>query len=138
METERLMENLEEKREFQRYGVKEGNPAFVAIRPTFLKLGALRDASLSGLGFKYALTGEQEPLSDKEAHIEIDLFVSGNGFYLPNVKCKLAYDRFSEGSSSQFITGLHFRECGLKFHDLTDEQKEQIDVFLRDYTAGSA
>ena len=75
MGVEMLNENLEERRQFERYSVKEFHPAFVAIRPTFLKLGSLKDASLSGLGLRYTLMEKQEPFTGKETHIEVDLFV---------------------------------------------------------------
>ena len=127
------MQSFEEKRKFKRYEGKEGHDVFVAVRPAFVRIGALKDISLSGLGFKYSITDEHTPLSDKEAPVSIDLFVSNNGFYLSNLKCKLAYDKFEESYSF-----MQFRQCGLAFHDPTPQQKEQITHFLEHYTMGSA
>jgi len=134
----RSVKNFEERREFKRYEGRDNNIPFVAVRPAFTKIGALKDASLGGLGFKYALMEGQEPLSGKETLVNIDLFLSNNGFYLPGLKCKLAYDKLVENDSWSFTTGMQFRQCGLEFGEITQEQKEQIDVFLKHYTVGSA
>jgi hypothetical protein len=132
------MKNFEDMRKFKRYEGRDDKAAFVAIRPAFTKIGALKDMSLSGLGFKYSLREQEKPLSDKEDPISLDLFISNNGFYLPNLKCKLAYDKFAKNGSWLSPSGMHFRQCGLKFDEPTEEQKEQINVFLRDYAVGSA
>ena len=130
------MKNFEEMRKFKRYESRGHNAAFVAIRPAFTKIGALKDISPSGLGFKYSLMKGQQPLSGKELPISIDLFISKNGFYLPKLKCKLAYDKFGENGSWSFISGMQFRQCGLEFDEPGVGQKEQINVFLKHYTEG--
>ncbi len=128
------MKNSQERRQFRRHKRRDENAAFVAIRPDFTKVGALRDISLSGLGFKYPLMEGQQPLLGKEIPIGIDLFISNNGFYLPKLKCKLAYDRSGENDSWSFISGMQFRQCGLEFDEPGVGQKEQINVFLKHYT----
>jgi len=45
----RSVKNFEERREFKRYEGKDNNVPFVAVRPAFTKIGALKDASLGGL-----------------------------------------------------------------------------------------
>lgn len=130
------MESSDEKRRCRRYGTTDGTQAFVVVRPQFKKLGALKDVSLCGLGFQYVLMDGQKPLSDKSAPVKIDLFISNNGFYLPKVSCKLAYDRLVE---NEFSAGcMRFCHCGLEFDEITEEQTNQINYFLAQYTVGSA
>ena len=136
LEKEISMNQIEERRQFKRYQVKQDNSAFVAIRPLFQRLGMLKDVSLSGVGFKYVLREDLDPISETDASFNVDLFVSGNEFYLPGVPCKLAYDRPSRESASPFTVDLNYRECGIKFEKLTKSQKDEITHFLEKYTVG--
>lgn len=129
--------NFNERRKFSRYAPADEKQAYVAVRPLFRKIGALKDVSLSGLGFRYALLNGQKPLVDKSAPVKIDFFVSNNGFYLPKVNCRLAYDRYVENASPTGW-GVQYCHCGLEFDEITEEQKKQIKVFLEKYTTGSA
>ncbi len=131
--------NIRERRKCRRYRGCEDKAAFVAIRPDFRKLGRLEDVSLSGLRFKYTIMDEQNPLEGNGTHLSIDLFVSKHDFYLRNLKCRLAYDKFVM-HQSPFTSDLQFRYCGLKFDfdELTEDQKDQIDLFLKNFTAGYA
>ena len=129
-----------ERREFPRYRCKDDKAAFVAIRPAFKKVGKIRDVSMNGLGLEYTLMDEQEePLVCGEKTVSVDLFVSNSGFYLPDIKCLLAYDKGNE-PLSPFCLDVRFRQSGLKFDFdvMTDEQKEMISLFLKHYTAGEA
>lgn len=129
-----------ERRKSPRYRCRDDKEAFVALRPSFKKVGKVKDVSVTGLGFQYTLMDEQEePLSFGERNVSIDLFVSNNGFYLPDLKCQLAYDRANE-PLSPFSFHVKFRQSGLEFDfaQMSDEQKEMIKLFLRDYTAGEA
>ena len=133
-------QRLNEKREFPRYKSCIDKDVFVAVRPAFKKLGKLKDVSMNGLGFTYALMDAQEKLlSDNERSLHVDIFVSENGFYLPRLKCKLAYDKHCP-NHSEFFVAMQLRRVGLKFDsdEITDEQKEKIQLFLKHYTAGEA
>ena len=129
------MEDYEERRECERYLTRDDKSAFVAIRPTFQKIGGLKDISLGGLGFIYALMDGHEPLSQKD-YVSVDLFVSGNGFYLSSMQCRLAYDTLDENQSGAITPGIQFRRCGVEFDEPTLAQKEKIQHFLDNYTVG--
>jgi len=128
---------LRERRQCKRYRSKEEASAYVAIRPTFHHIGSLRDASLAGLGFHYSVTGDKKPLSEAKAPIDVDLFVGNNGFYLPRIKCRLAYDRPAKIQPS-FALDMEYRECGVAFEAPTPDLRAQIGLFLEHYTAGEA
>lgn len=131
------MEAYEEKRESTRYRCREDQMAYIAIRPAFKKIGTVMDVSRGGLGFMYNLLKDQEPMSE-DSFLSIDLFMSNTRFYLRNVKCRLAYDRFEQNRSWAFYSGMQFRQCGLEFDvdELTAEQKEKIQLFLENHTVG--
>jgi len=131
------MEDFRERRQCKRYRSKEAAGAYVAIRPTFHHIGSLRDVSLGGLGFHYSVTGDKKPLSEAKAPIDVDLFVSNNGFYLHRIKCRLAYDRRAKVQPT-FPVDMEYRECGVAFEAPTPDLSAQIELFLEHYTAGEA
>jgi len=105
---------------------------FVALRPEFVKLGKLTDISSSGLCFEYISKGDVEPGSDE---LEMDMFISGNGYYLPNVPCRLVYD-VKINKEMTFMAGLEYRRCGLQFARLSDKQIDHLEHYLTNYTSG--
>ncbi len=126
---------FEERRECRRYECKADKTAFVAVRPSFKKIGALKDISRGGLSFRYLLSEDNESTVDCDGNVHIDLFVSNNGFYLQEIACKLAYES-PVHPESPFLVGPEFRDCGLKFEDLTEEHQQKVEHFLRCYTTG--
>lgn len=105
---------------------------FVALRPEFNKLGRLLDINRQGLCFRYL---SRESTLESAASLSIDMFVSDNGYYLPNIPCKLVYDKKVKQRQRQvFDIGLEYRRCGLKFVQLTRQQSDQIDLYLSEHT----
>jgi len=103
---------------------------FVALRPEFSTLGKLLDINRSGLCFLY-LTKEA-PVDTPEA-ISIDMFDDTDGYYLPNIPCRMVYDEKSK-TDMTYITGLEYRRCGLRFDRLSPEQKEHLERYLKEHT----
>jgi len=103
---------------------------FVAVRPEFNRLGRLINISRSGLCFQYM---EKEAGKDDSAFIEIDLFVSQNGFYLPGVPCRVIYNRVIEESVRSFRS-LAYRRCGLHFDELHRDKADQLEIYLNFHT----
>ena len=109
---------------------------FVALRPDFARLGKILDISKGGLCFRYiASTDEADKVKDATA-MDIDLFLSRNGYYLAGVPCKLIYDRKKEKGSPVPIN-LEFRLCGLQFGELTKGQTNLLEFYLSNHTADS-
>ena len=119
----------QERREKERRQPKA--TTFVALRPEFIKLGKLKDISSSGLCFEYIAKGEVSPGRDS---IEMDMFISGNGYYLPNVPCRLVYD-VKKTKEMTFMVGLEYRRCGLQFTRLSEKQMGQLEYYLTHHTA---
>ena len=104
---------------------------FVALRPEFVKLGKLMDISRSGLCFEYIAKGEVGMGSNS---IEMDMFISGNGYYLPNVPCRLVYD-IKTHKEMTFMVSLEYRRCGLQFTRLSEKQMDHLEYYLTHHTA---
>ena len=102
---------------------------FVAVRPEFARLGKLLDISKGGLCFQYM--SEEDQKGDGTL-LKVDVFISQNGYYLPRVPCRVIYDtKIKKGMIS--TTGLKLRRCGLKFEGLTEEQADQIELYLKSH-----
>lgn len=118
----------DERREKERRQPKA--TTFVALRPDFVKLGKLLDISSSGLCFEYIAKGDVVPGSDD---LEMDMFISGNGYYLPNVSCRLVYDVRTRQEMT-FMVGMEYRRCGLQFARLSEKQMDQLEHYLMHHT----
>ena len=108
---------------------------FIAMRPTFEKLGKLLDINEDGLCFQYmAQIAVQRDHAEKEAPVEIDMFMGNKEYYLPRMPCAMVYDKQLEESMT-FQIGLEYRRCGLKFKEFTKAQGDKLDFYLKKHTA---
>ena len=120
--------------------------AFAVLRPHFTKLGRIQDISGGGLAFEYiAYEGQKEDSSG------IDIFLSGDHFYLTRIPCKIAYDikiaeryqtsigriETSIGRIETSIDRIEKRRCGLQFGELAEEQAAKLEFFLKNHTRGT-
>ena len=122
--------NDAERREEERFRPKKRT--FVVFKPQFLKLGKVLDISAGGLCFQYL--AKEDQLKDAPA-IEADIFMSDNGYYLPDVPCKLVWDTEAKEKMT-FPIGFQNRLCGLQFLKLTKEQQNKLEHYLQVHTAG--
>jgi hypothetical protein len=110
-------------------------PAF-AISPTeFEKTGRISDISRGGLGYKYL---PPLCLDEGSQEIGIAILMSRTEFFLSRIACKLIYDFQVVEDGYTINYGMGYRRCGLQFSDLTAEQIEQLEFFLRNYITGPA
>jgi hypothetical protein len=119
-----------ERRKYVRFFAEDNT--FAALRSEFKKVGKVVDISIRGLGFSYI----SEIAEDDSAMLysQADIFISGNGFHLSNVPCKVVYDiSTSTPSEGSFI---QMSRCGLHFGDLTESQSEQLKFLLENHTKG--
>ncbi len=119
-----------ERRKYVRFLAE--NNTFAALRSGFNKVGKINDVSLKGLGFSYL----SEVAEDNSATLysQVDIFISGNGFHLSNVPCKVVYD-ISGSTPVEGILVQMFR-CGLHFKELTESQSELLEFFIKNHTKG--
>ena len=109
------------------------NTAFAALRPHFTKLGKIKDISREGLAFQYIAHEEQ-----KRDSSDIDIFLSGDRFYLSRIPSEIIYDIKIVEENHIFVDAFETRRCGLLFGALTQNQAAQLEFFLENYTTGTA
>jgi hypothetical protein len=120
-----------ERRKFTRFLAQD--KAFAVLRPHFTKLGKIKDISGHGLMFEYvAYEGQKEDSSG------IDIFLSGDLFYLAKIPCEIRYDIKIAERYQTSIDRIERRRCGLQFGELIEEQAAQLEFFLKNHTTGTA
>ena len=120
-----------ERREFIRF-LAQGT-AFAVLRPHFTKLGKIKDISEGGLAFQYvAYKGQNEESS------AIDIFLTGNRFYLGRIPCKIRYDIKLDERYQIPIDRIERRRCWVQFGQLTEEQGDKLAFFLKNHITGTA
>ena len=120
-----------ERRKYVRFLAKD--VSFAALRNGFKKVGKISDISIGGLGFSYL---SEITEIDVAGHIsEVDIFLSGNGFHLSNVPCRIVYE--APGSTPNEGFFVRMSKCGLMFGELNGSQLEQLELFIENYTTGS-
>ncbi|NOQ47186.1 MAG: hypothetical protein GQ559_11050 [Desulfobulbaceae bacterium] len=107
-----------DRRRHQRFRVKDGALAFLGTVP-----GTIVDISESGMTVHYVVL-EKEP----ERSLRLDIFFSGNDFYLPDIPSELVSD-MSSLPDTPFST-LRVKRLGIKFGELTGKQKDKIKYFI--------
>ncbi len=115
-----------ERRVFDRY--VPSDLVFTTFRPTFDRMGRIKDISKGGLAMEYTLLEEKPDLEEK---VVIDIFNNEKKYNLFNVPCHVIYDRrVNDGEG--FLTTIETRRCGLKFEDLKPEQTAQLEMVLKE------
>ena len=112
-------------RKHNRYKVKEG--AFAVIKDNTHTLGQILDISRGGLAFKYIPDGEQ-----LEGLCKLDIFFSGRGYRLKDIPFITVSDRAIENQNS--FSSIRIRRCSVKFNDLKNKHKAQLNNFIHRHT----
>ena len=115
-----------ERRQFTRYLAQDD--AYAVLGGDFAKVGKVCDISLNGLAF----TSPAEKISH-DTFTHVDIFLSNNGFHLPDVPCNIVYDVKEHTSGSMEISPYR---CGLSFNVLQEEQQNKLEFFINNYTTG--
>ncbi|MBU0991289.1 MAG: PilZ domain-containing protein [Proteobacteria bacterium] len=110
---------------YKRYPVRNGVVAF--METVVNKLGHVEEISKGGMSFRYMQIGDDLYLSDT-----INLFFPRYDFNMNRIPIKLITD-IEEFNPSQFRT-VTMRRCGVQFLELSDDQNQKLDYFIRNYT----
>jgi hypothetical protein len=107
----------------------------VALRNGSTKIGKVKDRSIGGLSFEH--------IYDEHLNLEPlkkEVFLWASAFSLSKIACRVVYDipigtpPEYESLPIRFIT----RRCGVQFGTLSEDQRTQLDFFLKTYTKGTA
>ena len=110
--------------------------SYLALGERFSKIGKIVDISVAGLAFIYMSDSENQ----KQEHAECAIFMSDNQFHLRGIPClvvsDILNDRTDESNNILFPAISH--RCGLKFRELSIDQKKNLEFFLKCYSIGLA
>ena len=122
-----------ERRHLQRFLAKEN--AFAAVGRKYSKVGRIKDISFGGLAMEYIVGEDSHNNSSK-----VDIFLTGNVFHLYNVPCRLVYDIeiHVPHVNNKYVKILTTKRCGLQFKEFTEDDMEQLKLFLETHTTNSA
>jgi hypothetical protein len=120
---------LSDRRRSKRYQAKDGTFAVFVTRKD--KLGQIKDISMRGLSFRYV----------NDDHItaaagELKIIIAGFGLFLDKVNVETITD--FEVINGFSVSPLKMRQTGIKFIDLSPEQKFQLGRFIRNHTLGES
>ena len=120
-------EKRKELRKHKRVYAQHGAVAALEESKSSLKIGLIANISKGGLAFNYI--GKKEKISGWH---KADIFLSSKRFYLKEVLFKATSDFYID-PQTPFSTVL-MKQCGGEFGELTEEQKSQLDYFLKNHT----
>jgi hypothetical protein len=98
-----------------------------------LRVGSIKDISMGGLALRYP---SRKDLDSEPSYI--DIFIPQDEFYLPRVLCRVVYDIALNKSYGNpgFVSSYVTKQCGVKFQQLSTDEIDQLNLFLRKHTAG--
>ncbi|MGA8178757.1 MAG: PilZ domain-containing protein [Desulfobacterales bacterium] len=113
-----------ERRSHERYQVQQG--IYALLKNGASKLGQIINISSGGLAFMYINHEKQigEP-------VEVDIFISGNGYFLKGIPCK----KISDIHVDNFVpfSTFEMRQQGVQFGEMSHGQADQLDAFIKQY-----
>jgi len=104
----------------------------VALRNGFTKIGKVKDIGRGGLSFEHIY--ENSTAEVPEAHVSLWV----NKFFISDVPCRIVYD-ISVSTPEEYSTlaiRLATRRCGVQFETLAEDQRAQLDFFLKTHVHG--
>ncbi|KPJ76966.1 MAG: hypothetical protein AMJ54_09890 [Deltaproteobacteria bacterium SG8_13] len=120
---------LSDRRRSRRYQAKEGTFAVFVTRKD--KLGQIKDISMRGLSFRYVNDDRIAAAAG-----ELKIIIAGYGLFLDKVSAETISD--FEVINGFSVSPLKMRQTGIKFVDLSPEQKFQLGRFIRNHTLGES
>lgn len=117
-------EKAVERRCHERFQVQQG--VYALLKNGSSKLGQIKNISKGGLAFMYINDGEQ--LHDPT---EVDIFLSGYGFFLKGIPCK----KISDIHVDNFVpfSTFEMRQLGVQFGEVSLQQLTHLDTFIEKY-----
>ena len=120
-----------ERRRFVRFQLK--TPTYAALGHNFDKVGKVKDISVDGFAFEY--------ISDQTsvgAMTQADLLLVDEDIHLSKVPCTVAYehDLRKHDTLRRFGRPLVTRRCGVKFGNLEENQRKQLEYLITKHTSG--
>lgn len=122
-----------EKRKNVRFFVRED--VIVAFRNGFNRIGKVKDISMEGLSFEHIYDEDSNWV-----HSNRNIVLWVNDFNMSKIPCRVVYNipigipSEYDSLTIQFIP----RRCGVQFETLAENQRAQLEFFLKNYTKEKA
>jgi hypothetical protein len=112
------------------------NNAFISLGSAFTCVGSIRDISMSGAAFEYLAFRDAQPFSAES----VDIFICGTYMHIANMPCRIVYEKsIDEKNSHGLLERMMVRKrCGIEFKPATEQHREQLEAFLRQYMQDGA
>jgi len=121
--------NDRERRKQKRFKAAKG--AFAAVRQKSNQLGQIKDISFGGLAFTYL--ANEGAINGARA---LDIFVTKHRLYIKDIPFQLVRDNQVE-KESPFST-VPVRQQGVRFGELSREQRDQLIQLMQYHTMGDS
>ena len=123
------VENTTERREHERLQLHPGD--FATLSPQPRVAGQILNISKGGLSFRYI--ARRDHLRDAS---HLNILMANGSFAIRNITFKPVWDHAVPDHFSSGLTSM--RHCAVKFGDLTDAQRSDLNIFFQNHTASSA
>jgi hypothetical protein len=141
-----------ERRNHQRYGVQPGT--FAVLRSTSIELSKIKDMSMGEIAFaviksKPIKMGQVVNIStdglafhyidrktESNSLFKMDILFAKDAFYLDRILFKPVFD--FEIKTDIPLNSFTIRKCGVKFGELNQRQRSQLEYFICNHTLHSA
>ncbi len=115
---------LQDRRKHQRFSVEDG--ALAVLKPFPIKLGRILDISKGGLEIRY-FEDEEWPNSFSA----ISIMMATEKVCLDDIPIRTIED---DEIDVAYIGSIEKRRRTMQFGELTDEQQQQLELFIRNHT----
>jgi hypothetical protein len=122
-----MSDHENDRRKEQRHRAESG--ACAVIDDTYIDVGHIIDISESGMSFIYA--GSEIPTHEA---LDLSIYLYNNDFYIDRIPARVISNfRIPHQSLQDFVI---LMRCCLKFDNLTEQQRNQIEFLIKNYTHG--
>lgn len=105
--------------------------SFAMLEPETRIMGQIIDVSRGGLSFRYLPSHFAAQVRQRECALHI--LLADHSFYFDPLPCRVASDdRISQHEFGFSL--LAMRRCSVSFLDLSEEQRSQLDYFVRNHS----
>ena len=108
-----------------------GEIAFAVIKSKPIKMGQIINISTDGLAFHYI-----DHNKGSNSLFKMDILLASDAFYLDRILFKPVFD--FEITSEIPLNSFSIRKCGVKFGEMNQRQRSQLEYFICNHTVDSA
>jgi hypothetical protein len=108
-----------------------GEIAFAVIKSKPIKMGRIINISTDGLAFHYI-----DRKRGSNSLFKMDILLASDAFYLDRILFKPVFD--FEITSEIPLNSFSIRKCGVKFGEMNQRQRSQLEYFICNHTVDSA